>query len=297
MRSFGLDYASLRTEKPDLVMVSSCLQGQTGPHKDYPGFGGQGSALGGYNLLTGWPDREPVGPFGTITDSLAPRFVASALAAGLLYRRRTGQGVHVDVSQVEAAVYSLSPWVLDFELNGTTGARQGNRSARAVPHGAFACAGDDRWVALACWDDEDWARLAEAMGLDAPTGHRLATFEARRGAVDEVEALVDAWTRPQAVEDVAERLQRVGIEAVPVADFGDAFADPQLRHRGHFVTLTHPCMGECGYERNGFRLSDAPAGFDRPSPLLGEHNDYVLGEILGLDTRRRARLAADGVLE
>ncbi len=92
MRSFGLDYAAMSVEKPDLVMVSSCLQGQTGPHKDYPGFGGQGSALGGYNLLTGWPDREPVGPYGTITDSLAPRFVASALTAGLLYRRRTGQG-------------------------------------------------------------------------------------------------------------------------------------------------------------------------------------------------------------
>ena len=110
MRGFGLDYASLAQDLPGLVMVSSCLQGQTGPHKDYPGFGGQGSALGGYNLLTGWPDREPVGPFGTITDSLAPRFVATALAAGLLHRRRTGVGVHLDVSQVEAAVYSLSPW-------------------------------------------------------------------------------------------------------------------------------------------------------------------------------------------
>ncbi len=134
MRSFGLDYASMGSEKPDLVMVSSCLQGQTGPHKDYPGFGGQGSALGGYNLLTGWPDREPVGPYGTITDSLAPRFVASALCAGLLYRRRTGRGVHLDVAQVEAAVYSLSPWVLDYDVNGHVGSRQGNRSERAVPH-------------------------------------------------------------------------------------------------------------------------------------------------------------------
>ena len=147
IRGFGLDYASMVTEKADLVMVSSCLQGQTGPHKDYPGFGGQGSALGGYNLLTGWPDREPVGPFGTITDSLAPRFVASALAAGLLYRRRTGRGVHLDVSQVEAAVYSLTPWVLDYDVNGHVGSRQGNRSDRAVPHGAFPCAGEDRWVA------------------------------------------------------------------------------------------------------------------------------------------------------
>ncbi|HLI72866.1 MAG TPA: CoA transferase [Acidimicrobiales bacterium] len=297
MRSFGLDYASLAAEKPDLVMVSSCLQGQTGPHKDYPGFGGQGSALGGYNLLTGWPDLEPVGPFGTITDSLAPRFVASALAAGLLYRRRTGRGVHLDVSQVEAAVFSLSPWVLDYEVNGRTRVRAGNRSERAVPHGAFPCAGEDRWVAVACWSDDDWARLAGAMGLDDATTGRLATFDARRRAEDEVEQIVSAWTETRAAGEVAATLQDLGVEAVPVADFGDAFADEQLRHRGHFVPLTHACMGACEYERNGFRLSDASAGYDRTSPLLGEHNDVVLGEILGIDDTERKRLADEGVLD
>jgi len=297
MRGFGLGYASLSAEKPDLVMVSSCLQGQTGPHKDYPGFGGQGSALGGYNLLTGWPDREPVGPYGTITDSLAPRFVASALAAGLLYRRRTGRGVHLDVSQVEAAVFSLTPWVLDYDVNGHIGSRQGNRSERFVPHGAFPCAGEDRWVAIAAWDDADWARLCGVMGVTASTAGRLATLEARRAAIDEVEALVADWTTTRRAEEVAETLQGAGIEAVPVADLGDASADPQLHHRGHFVTLEHPCMGECGYERNGFRLSDATAGYERTSPTLGEHNDVILGEILGLDAAERARLAADGVLE
>jgi crotonobetainyl-CoA:carnitine CoA-transferase CaiB-like acyl-CoA transferase len=297
MRGFSLDYASMVTEKPDLVMVSSCLQGQTGPHKDYPGFGGQGSALGGYNLLTGWPDREPVGPFGTITDSLAPRFVASALAAGLLYRRRTGKGVHLDVAQVEAAVYSLSPWILDYDVNGHIGSRQGNRSERAVPHGAFACAGDDRWVAVAVWDDGDWDRLARTIGLDEATTRRLATFEARLAAIDELEALVSAWTTSRSPDDAAATLQGAGIEAVPVADLGDASADPQLHHRHHFVTLEHPCMGACGYEHNGFRLSDAPTGFTRSSPTLGEHNAYVLGEILGVGAAEQQRLLEDGVLE
>jgi crotonobetainyl-CoA:carnitine CoA-transferase CaiB-like acyl-CoA transferase len=297
MRGFGLDYRSLAAEKPDLVMISSCLQGQTGPHKDYPGFGGQGSALGGYNTLTGWPDREPIGPYGTITDSLAPRFVATALAAGLLYRRRTGRGVHLDVSQVEAAVYSLSPWVADYDVNGHSGTRQGNRSERSVPHGAFPCAGDDRWVALACWDDDDFATLTDVLGMDEATARRLATVHARRSAVDEVEELVGNWTRTRTAAAVAETLQAAGVEAVPVADLGDARADPQLAHRGHFVTLEHPCMGPCDYERNGFRLSDAPAGYDRTSPTLGEHNEMVLGEILGLSAAERRRLADDGVLE
>jgi len=297
MRGFGLDYGSLAAEKADLVMVSSCLQGQTGPDKDYPGFGGQGSALGGYNLLTGWPDREPVGPFGTITDSLAPRFVATALAAGLLYRRRTGGGVHLDVSQVEAAVYSLSPWVADYAVNGHTGIRQGNRSERFVPHGAFPCAGDDRFVAVCCSDDADWRTLTDLMGTDGDSVERLATVEARLAAVDEVEQLVASWTRSREAAAVADALQAAGLEAVPVADLADAFADPQLAHRGHFVTLEHPCMGACGYERNGFRLSDETAGYDRPSPLLGQHNEMVLGEILGLDAAARARLLDQGVLE
>ncbi|HUF84696.1 MAG TPA: CoA transferase, partial [Acidimicrobiia bacterium] len=104
MRGFGLDYDSLAERKPDLVMISACLNGQTGPHRDYPGFGGQGAALSGFNWNTGWPDREPVGPYATITDSLAPRYVATALAAGLLYRRRTGRGVYLDLAQVETGI-------------------------------------------------------------------------------------------------------------------------------------------------------------------------------------------------
>jgi benzylsuccinate CoA-transferase BbsF subunit len=152
-------------------------------------------------------------------------------------------------------------------------------------------------VAVAAWDDDDWARLAGAMGLDSDTTRRLSTFEARVAAVDEVEALVSAWTASRRADDVAHTLQTIGVEAVPVADLGDASADPQLRHRHHFVTLDHPCMGPCGYERNGFRLSDAEATFTRSSPTLGEHNEHVLGEILGLDANERRRLAEDGVLE
>ncbi len=295
LRGLGLDYDSLLEVKPDLVMVSSCLQGQTGPHRDYPGFGGQGSALAGYNYLTGWPDREPVGPYGTITDSLAPRFVATALAAGLLYRRRTGLGLHLDVSQVEAATYTLAPWVLDFEVNGRAGGRCGNRSERFAPHGAFPCQGDDRFVAIACHDDEAWDRLAGLLGPGARNAS-LRTLEGRLLEVERVEALVGEWTITRDAAEVAAELQALGIEAVPVADFADASLDPQLAARGHFVTLDHPCMGACGYERNGFRLSDAKAGYDRPSPLLGEHEELVLGEILGIGEAERKRLAEAGVL-
>jgi crotonobetainyl-CoA:carnitine CoA-transferase CaiB-like acyl-CoA transferase len=297
MRGFGLDYDSLVPHKPDLVMVSACLNGQTGPHRNYPGFGGQGSALSGFNWLTGWPDREPVGPHGTITDSLAPRFVAAALAAGLLYRSRTGRGVYLDVSQVEAAVWALTPWLLDYELDGLTRARDGNRSARAVPHGAFPCAdeGDvgDRWIAIATWTDDEWATLAALIGL---TG-RWLTLDERRENVDDVEAAVAAWTGSRTRGQIAQTLQAVGIEAVPVNDFGDIHTDPQVAARAHFVALTHPFMGDGLYERNGFRLSNAPSGYGRSGPTLGQDNDFVLGELLGLSRDEQRRLAQEGVLD
>ncbi len=281
MKGFGLDYASLVADKPDLVMVSACLNGQTGPHKNYPGFGGQGSALAGYNFLTGWPDREPVGPHGTITDSLAPRFVASALAAGLLHRRATGNGVYLDVSQVEAAIYTLTPWLIEYQATGVARGRAGNDHPGALIHGAFACAEapdghggtiGDRWIAIAAWTADERDRLVGITGPD-----------------------IGEYTRARQAIDIAETLQRAGLEAVPVQDFGDLHADPQVAHREHFVPLTHPFMGPGLYEHNGFRLSDAPAGYERSGPTLGQDQDWVLGELLGLDPTEQARLTADGV--
>jgi benzylsuccinate CoA-transferase BbsF subunit len=275
MRGFGMGYDSLAAERPDLVMISACLQGQTGPHRNYPGFGAQGSALSGFNFLTGWPDREPVGPFATITDSLAPRFVATGLAAGLLYRRRTGRGVYIDVSQVEAAVWSLTPWMLAYHLDGELVMRNGNddTTGRARVHGAFRCAGDDRWVAIAAWDDDDLERLLKLAGDD-----------------------VAEWCSTRPPIEVAESLQAAGVEAVPVQDFADVYDDPQLRHRRHYVRLTHPFIGDGDYERNSFRLSDGDGGYERSAPTLGQDNGYVLGEILGLSPDEQAELEQAGTL-
>lgn len=294
MAGLGLDYDSLVEHKPDLVMVSACLNGQTGPHRDYPGFGGQGAALAGFNFLTGWPDREPIGPYGTITDSLAPRFVATALAAGLLRHRRTGLGCHLDLSQVEAGTWSLSPWLLRWETAGEVGGRRGNRHEQAAPHGVFPCVGEDRWVAVAVWTDDEWARLAEVIDRNDPS---WATSAGRLTHVDEVERRLAAWTSERDRFEVADQLQAAGIEAVPVLDFGDCFADPQLAHRGHLEELHHPRLGDGHYERNGFRLSVTPSAYERPSPLLGEHTDQVLRGLLGLDADEIARLRDAGALD
>ena len=246
-------------------MVSACLNGQTGPHKDYPGFGGQGAALSGFNWLTGWPDRAPVGPYGTITDSLAPRFVATALAAGLAYRRRTGRGVYLDVVPGrDRRVRALARGSLAYQRDGDVGTRDGNRSPRAVPHGAFPCAPegdvDDRWVAIAAWDDEAvGARSPRTIGLDDPT---LATLAAPPGRVDEVEAAVAAWTAtPVRGPRSAPSCSRSGSRRSPSRTSATSTTTPRSRRGTTSCRLTHPVMGPGLYERNGFRLSDSPAGY------------------------------------
>jgi benzylsuccinate CoA-transferase BbsF subunit len=290
MARFGLDAESLQRLKPDLIVASGCLFGQTGPQRAYPGFGGQGSAIAGFNHLTGWPDREPHGPYATITDSLSPRFVALALAAALLHRRRTGEGSRIDLSQIEAGVYCLSEAVVRCSANGEVPTRAGNRDAAACPHGVYPCTGDDRWIAIAVTSDAEWQALCGAMGVpSAAAGDRFSDPDA-------LDARIAAWTRGFDAFALAESLQAAGVPAGPVQDFQQLLDDPQLAHRGHWVPLRHPKLGELPFDRCGFRLSEAPGELRSPGPLLGEHNAAVLGELLGLGPDEIERLVREGVV-
>jgi crotonobetainyl-CoA:carnitine CoA-transferase CaiB-like acyl-CoA transferase len=199
--------------------------------------------------------------------------VATALAAALLHHRATGDGVYVDLSQVECAAWSLSDWLLAYKRDGVIGERLGNGHPTALLHGIFRCAGEDRWVAVACWTEDEVTQLLEVAGAD-----------------------LEAWTVERDALDVATQLQAIGIEAVPVQDFADVDGDPQVAHRDHFIELPHPELGPGKYERNGFRISGSPSGYDRSGPTLGQDNDWVLGDILGLSPDEQERLAADGVL-
>ena len=297
MRKWGLDYESLVKIKPDLVMVSTCLMGQTGPNKDYPGFGGQGSAISGFNFLTGWPDREATGQHGTITDSLAPRFVAAAVLAALLRKQKTGEGAYIDVAQVETAAYSLSGWMLEFFANDEVVERDGNRSRTMAPHGVFPCRGEDRWCTIVCHDDADWQRLVQAIGApEWALDRRYTTLAGRQQYEDDLELQLAVWTRLRTAEDVMQLLQRAGIEAGVVETCRDLIADPQLAHREHFHPVHHAVLGDHPCEALGYQLSETPGEIERPGPLLGEHSAYVYREILGLTDAEVEALAADGVL-
>jgi benzylsuccinate CoA-transferase BbsF subunit len=297
MVKWGLDYASLCADHPDLIMVSSCLFGQTGPQRMYPGFGGQGSALAGFNHLTGWPDRDAVGPYGTITDSLSPRYVALLITAALLHRARTGEGQYIDVSQIETAVYSLSEMVVRCSARGEVVGRSGNECEYAAPHGVYPCRGDDRWIAIAVFSDDAWRALCAEMGSTGLAGD--ARFDTRAGRLDhraEIDAAVSAWTRQFDPHELMQRCQRAGVEAGAVQDFDDLLRDPQLAYRGHFETLRHAHLGELAFEHCAIRPSGSPPRLHSPGPNLGEHTASVLGDALGMDSAEIAALVEQGVL-
>jgi benzylsuccinate CoA-transferase BbsF subunit len=297
MAKWGLDWASLSRRKPGLVMVSSCLFGQTGPQRDYPGFGGQGAAIAGFNHLTGWPDRAAVGPHGTITDSLSPRFVACLVTAALLHRERTGEGQYLDVSQIETGVYSLSEVIVRRSARGEVMGRQGNRCEYAAPHGIYPCRGEDAWIAIAVFSDVEWRLLRRLMG-NPPFGQdpRFAAAAGRLEHADELDEAVARWTRGHDARELMERLQQAGIEAGVVQDVEELNRDPQLAHRGHFQELPHARLGPVRFENQAIRLAASPPEIRTPAPNLGEHNREVLGGMLGLSEAELARLAAAGVL-
>jgi crotonobetainyl-CoA:carnitine CoA-transferase CaiB-like acyl-CoA transferase len=298
MKKLGLDYETLRQVKPDLIMLSTCLMGQTGPLAGFAGYGNLAAAMTGFYELTGWPDRPPAGPFGAYTDYIAPRYNASALLAALEHRRLTGEGQHIDLSQAEAALHFLAPAILDYTVNGVVATRDGNRDREQAPHGVYPCAGADRWVALAARDDRDWRALCEALGAPVlATDARFATAAARLAVRDEVDALVANLTAPLAMEEVERRLQAAGVPASGVYNSPEAARDPQLAHRGHFVPVSHPTQGQAVVEAPRFRLSRTPAELTGPAPSFGDSTHWVLETVLGYDDDRIAQLAIAGALE
>lgn len=295
MAAWGLDYKTLKEANPKLIMLSSCLMGQTGPRAQVPGYGNMAAAITGFYDLTGWRDRSPAGPYLAYTDGVAPRFMLASLLGALEHRRKTGKGQHIDVSQAEAAIQLLAPAILDFELNGHVWQRDGNRDLQLCPHGVFPTRGEDCWIAIACQSDEAWSTLAKMAGL--PEDETLSTAAGRKTEEDELESKLTAWTREQAGAELEAALIGAGIAAHVVQNSDECWADPQLAHREHFIPVKHTSLGEVIVEGARFKLSRTPARSKRAHPKLGEHNADVLFNILGYDADKVADVFASLAME
>ncbi len=288
MARYGLDYPTLRRARPDVILISSCLLGQTGPWRDFTGFGGLAASVTGFQTLAGWPGRPPSGPFGAYTDFIGVRANALAILAALEHRERTGEGQHVDQSQAEAALHFLAPAILDYTVNGARWEAAGNQDLDLFPHGVFPAAGDDRWVAIAVRDERDWLALCEAMARP--------DLRARRDSQREVDDAIAAWTREREASAVETELQARGVPAHVLLATPELFADPQLAHREHFVEIEHHIFPTTTIESSRLRLSRSRPLRPQRSIDYGRDNRAVLEGILGYSPERIAELAARGVL-
>jgi len=297
MKRMGLGYEELKKVKPDIIMLSSCMQGQTGPFATHPGFGFHLAALSGFYHITGWPDREPpyLGPY---TDFINPHFNVLVILAALDYRRRTGKGQYIDMSQYENGAHFLAPLILDYVVNQRVANRVGNRCPYAVPHNAYRCRGDDRWCAIAVFTDEEWESFSKVIGNPAWTSEpKFSTLLARKENEEELDKLVEEWTINYSAEEVMHMMQVAGVAAGVLETGKDLLEhDPQLAHRHFFWELDHPEIGKHYAPGPSFVLSKAPYELQR-APLLSEHNEYALKEILGMSDEEIAELVVEEVLE
>lgn len=298
MDRLGLGYDKLCEEKPDIIMLSSCNQGQTGRRAAQRGFGSQLTSMSGFTHVSGYGgDQPPMLLFGPYVDFVAVGFGLIGVLAALDHRRRTGKGHHIDLSQCESGIQFVAPLLLDAQVNGRVHTPQGNRDPHAAPHGAYRCKGEDEWCVIAVFGDDEWqafCRVSEHP--DWASDPRFATHDARKLHEDEIDGAVGGWTCRYAAADIFHRLQSAGVRAGIVQSVADLFSCPQLLHRKQWRTLDHAEFGAFEYEAPPFTLSETPAELCRPSPLLGEHNEYVFGEILGLRSDEIRKLTDDGII-
>ncbi len=290
----GLDYQQLAEIRPGLIMLSTCLFGQTGPLRRCAGFGSTGAAIIGFGHLAGWPDRPPTGPWGAYTDYVSPRYALCTLVAALDQRRRTGEGQYVDFAQAQATAHFLTPAVLDEAINHRGPVNQGNTDPHMAPHGVYPCAGDDEWVAIACRHDEDWWALAALLGRPDLAGLGL---DSRQERLPELEELIARWTKERSTEAVETAVISTGVPAHRVQNSRECLADAQLQHLNHFLTLPHPRHGTITLENCRIAMSATPARVERTPPSVGQDTFEVLTGILGYDPDQVGTLLAGGALD
>ncbi len=298
MAKWRLSYAELKKINPDIIMFSTSMQGQTGPRAKNIGVGNVLVGMSGINQILGYPGEEPLQPYGAYTDWMATRFGAVILMAALAYRRRTGKGQYIDMSQYETSNHFLAPLILDYQVNQRIATRQGNRCSYAAPHNVYPCKGEDRWCAVAVFGDDKWKRCCEVIGkpelADDPRFAVLLNRKKNETALDEI---IAEWTLIRTAEEVMSRMQQAGIAAGVVATGEDLFNDPQLTHREAFQTVEHPEIGRHAANGIGYRLSETPAEFKMSGPCIGEHNEYVCTKLLKMSDDEFVELLTEGVFD
>jgi len=293
LRKLGLDYARLKEINPSLVMVSMAAFGATGPWRETRAYGSTLEQGSGLPSVAGRPDDPPMMNHLAYGDAVGGLNACSALLVALMHRKDSGEGQHIDLSQVQCMLPFTAAWAIEQSAGGRTTPRAGNRHPTYVPHGVFPCAGTDKWVMVAATHDAMWASLARTIGLDDPA---LATAARRRAQEDQIEAAIVEWTRTRSPDDAMAALQKEGVAAGTVRAPIDLIVDPHLKARGFWQWIDRAHVGRHPQPSTPYREAGAPAPVRWPAATLGQYNEEVLGGVLGLPKSEIERLASEGVI-
>ncbi len=299
MKNFGLDYPILKEVHPRVIMISLPAHGLTGPWKDYPGYAASIEQMAGIPQLTGYPDGPPKMSGTGFTDAVSGTNGMMAVMFALLYRQMTGKGQYIDLSQIEASTSMIGDAIVDYSMNKRVQPRRGNRHPFVAPHGYYRCKGEDLWVGIAVSSDEEWQQFGKAIGESPWTKEeRFADSLSRWHNQDELDRLVEEWTLQHDHYQVMNALQKAGVAAGAVLTSAELLTDPHLKERGTFQTIDRAIVGTHTYPVPSApeKLSKAPVTIRRPAPILGEHNSYVLKELLGMSEEEIVTLTDDQII-
>ncbi|MDP7415221.1 MAG: CoA transferase [SAR202 cluster bacterium] len=280
MNRLGLDYESCRELRPDIICISLPGFGSTGPEKGYAAYGLTQEAMSGLSGVTGYPGEVPIDTGVFYGDPTGGLFGAAAVSTALWHRMQTGEGQRIDLSQREAFATVLPELVFEHTMNDRVMSSVGNRHPRFAPHGVYPCQGEEAWVAITATTDVQFEALRDVMGLAVDS--RFVAMANRKANEDALDALIRDWTGRHEQYDTMHRLQERGVPAGAVLSNRQIHEDPHFQARGFFEEVTHPDAGTHAQIGMPWKMSETPVHIRLPAPGLGQHNDFVLGEVLGL---------------
>jgi len=297
MPNFGLNYDALIRLNPGIIMCSMPGYGSDGPFRDYVSYGTNLDPASGLASLMGYIGDEAHMSGNAYPDPAAAMHAASAILTALFYRLRTGKGQYIDLAQSESATCLLGESVLGYALNRKIPKPMGNRHPVFAPYGCYPCQGEDKWVAIAVNTEEEWQGLLKAMG-DPPelTSGKFSDHRSRQQHHDELDGIIQSWTRQFSHQEVMNTLQGRGVPAGAVWNAEELVADPQLNERGFFWEIDHPEVGPRKYCGFPVIMSEVPQWPRNPAPCLGEHNARVLKTVLGFSDEEIKKLEENGVI-
>jgi crotonobetainyl-CoA:carnitine CoA-transferase CaiB-like acyl-CoA transferase len=299
MSNWGMQYEKLKEVKPELIMLSMSGMGQTGPWKDHAAFGPTVQALGGLTYLSSYEKNDPVGPGYAHADPITGLYGVFAVLAALDSRDRTEQGRYIDLSEYEAVCTLIGPALLDTFTNDAEVRPRGNRSdyLEAAPYGCYPCLGPERWCVIAVFNEIEWKALCQVLDQPAWTKEeKFSSLSKRKKHAEDLDELLREWTSERGAEDIVARLQKADVPTGLVQNAEDLANDPQFSERDFFVHLEHPTLGDTISDRSPIRFGREDEKNWKASPLIGEHNEYVFMNLLGLSEQEFHAYVDKGVI-